>query len=187
MKKILIDTIFEDLDTVRKELTGKSKRKCQSIKEDIKQMYDKLFFEAYNDKRFLLRNYNKLILDLENMEKQKVYLMMIHIPKLQNEYFNDENKLAIATSFINKIKDISRKEQGCLFKSAYIASDYIIIIVDKENINRIYSMIKSIKEENHNYSEYQLYFNRYEFLSSSVNKNLKRAFYQANKVFSGVN
>jgi hypothetical protein len=181
-----VDEVLNTVEKLRIEIpNGKAKRKIDTVKNSIKQGYDKLYYEAYFDKRFQVCNYNKLLLDVGQLNKtEKFYLMCIHIPNLVINYYNSENKFATANSIINYLKNIARLEDGLFFKNVYIVSDYLFLIIDKNNIERIYKMIKNYKNSN-NYDFCQLYFVKYSNESSKVNKNFKIAIEKISLVFSG--
>lgn len=184
MKMITIDDIINKLEIIEKESQGKTRNKCRKLKSDIRQVSDKLYYEANFDKRFILPNYNKLLFDIDNLEKQKFYLMVVHIPQIQKEYYNDEAKFTNSMNFINQLKNIAFKEDGIIVKNLYIVTDYLILLIDKQNVERIYKIIKQLKETK-GHPTYQLYFHKYEYNCSRTNKNLKAIIKKVNTVFSG--
>lgn len=181
-----VEDILNNIEKLRIEIpNGKVKRKIDTIKTNTKQLYDKFYYEAYFDKRFQTCNYNKLLLDVAQLGKtEKFYLMCVHIPNLQIDYYTSENKFATANLIINFLKNIARIDDGIYFRNVYIVSNYLFLLVDKNNIERIYKKIKNYKINN-KYDFCQLYFVKYNNESSKINKNFKKAIEKITLVFSG--
>ena len=74
--------------------------------------------------------------------------MCVHIPNLQIDYYTSENKFATANLIINFLKNIARIDDGIYFRNVYIVSNYLFLLVDKNNIERIYKKIKNYKINN---------------------------------------
>lgn len=185
MTNLQFEEIIEQIETIKREVQGKSRRKVDFIKKNWKQIYDKMYYETYYDKRFKLANYNKLLEDIDNFDKTKFYMLFIRIPNIQKEYFNDGKYVKNAFKFIDNIKKYVRDNSGFMRKTVYIVSDFIIILVDKECIESVYKDIKTEKDNNDFSKEYQMFFKKFTYISSKNTKNIKNTIKEANKVFLG--
>ena len=183
MTNTQFDDILEQIETIKREVQGKSRRKVDYIKKDWRQIFDKMTYETYYDKRFKLANYNKLALDIEGFEKTKFYMLFIRIPNIQKEYFNDDKYIKNAFKFINEIKKIVIEGNGFMRKTMYIICDYIVVLVDKEYIEPVYKDIKALKDSTEYAKDYQMFFKKFLHTSSKVGKNIKSVIKEANKVF----
>ena len=106
MTNTQFDDILEQIESIKREVQGKSRRKVEGIKKSLNQVYAKMYYETFYDKRFKIANYNKLVQDIENFDKIKFYMLFVRIPNIQKEYFNEGKYIKNAMKFIEYMKEL---------------------------------------------------------------------------------
>lgn len=181
-----LDKVNSLIDMVKKELPqGKTKKKCETLRKEIKKIYDRLYYEAFYDKRFQVCNYKHLLEDLDLLKKQKAHLIFVRIPNIIREYYNGEQKAEIQLKFINELKNIARNEDGMIFRKVYLVGEYLLLICGKEHCDYIYKKIAKLKLSDSHTQNYQMYHTKYTYTSVKSNKNLSECIKKVNVVFSG--
>lgn len=172
---ININDTIENLLILRNEVSNsKQKRKIDKTIDDFKKMFNKLYYYAFYDYRFMAGNSNKIIDDLKNIhDKKGLRLIFIKIPELILSVYNeDSTKKESILKLIIEIKELI-KQKPLAFKTLtpYIIDDFIIVITNKKNTQEIYDELKKLKNNYPNLNGH-IYYTKYEKISSKINKNI---------------
>lgn len=180
-------TIEKKIDDISITSSREERKQLGILKKMISSLNDTLTYEAYNDKRLKIANYNKLLIDTENLDMRTPHCYLFFKMPGMTISFYDEQAFERNMKFFELIKNILSNFPGCKQTIYNLGADYFVLICDKKNVSTIYDKIKTIKKSKNYWRKIQMTFLKYSPKSSKTSKNLSLMVKEALKVFKGEN
>lgn len=171
---------FNNLARLETELNAnKDKKTHTKVTEQFKQNFDKLYFYAFYDYRFKIANETKLLDDLKTIDKSlKPRFIFINVKKMIDKYYQGEEDAIF--DYINLVKTIIKK-YSLVFKDIYIVNNFLVIVTNSKNVEKLYYELKD-RKDNFNFG---ICYVKYKTPSIKTNKNFKLCVNQAYKILNG--
>ena len=169
MKKI--KDISLKIDELIRVSNKEQRRIITTLKKDLFQTYNSLYYNANYNKNLALPNSNKLENDIKELEKTNVYLLFIYIPDLTEKAINEKEKSSILV-FIDKLKELIAKN-NFLKDKIYVYSNYLVLLSTKQTVNSNCLKIKLLKNNYESYKAFEIKHNKYKKISAKINKNIQ--------------